>query len=71
MCSTEFTHWLVQNCTVCPGGLCGTVTLLSELTALEFNATTCGELETNANFVGTAEESCSILQVCRRRSMRM
>jgi hypothetical protein len=42
MCSTEFTHWLVQKCTVCPGGesLRNGDALLSELTALRLNATT-------------------------------
>jgi hypothetical protein len=49
---------------VCPGGesLRDGDALLSELTSLEFNATTCGELETNANFNG-AEEFCSSLQI--------
>jgi hypothetical protein len=51
--------------TLCPGGesLRDGDALLSELTSLEFNASTCGELETDANFTGAVEKSCSILQV--------
>ena len=54
-----------QTCTVCPGGesLRDGDVLLSQDTTDGFNATTCGELETNANFTGTVEEFCPLLQI--------
>jgi hypothetical protein len=53
-----------QNCTVCPGGesLQYGDALLLDLTALEFNATTCGELEINADFTNSGDEVCFLRQ---------